>query len=256
MTRPIYATAPATNETTVTIDAVAIIPARGGSKRIPRKNVAMVAGLPLIAHTIRHAQAARLVRDVYVSTDDAQVADIARAYGAHVITRPPELATDDATSESALLNALQQLGAEGREEPEVVVFLQCTSPVRRPHDIDRAIETLASEGADSVFSACRVIQWLWREQNGQITSLNFDIAHRPRSQDFPAEFKENGSIFVFKPWVLREHQNRLGGRIALYEMDFWSGIEVDSPEELALCEWILTHIVAGADPAMRPGSPT
>jgi len=229
------------------IDAVTIIPARGGSKRIPRKNAAVVAGLPLIAHTIRHARSARLVSDVYVSTDDAEIASIARAHGAAVITRPSELAGDEVSSEAALLHALQDLAAGGRRDPDLVVFLQCTSPVRRSGDIDRAIETLLSEEADSLFSACRVIQWLWRKDGARISPLNFDFARRPRSQDFPAEFKENGSIFVFRPWVLREHRNRLGGRIALYEMDFWSGVEVDSPEELALCDWILTHVDAGVD---------
>ena len=111
--------------------AIALIPARGGSKRIPRKNLLPLAGLPLVAHSIRHAIAAHAVSEVYVSTDDPEIADVARTFGAEVVMRPTELAGDQATSESALLHALDDRARRGLPDPELVVFLQPTSPVRR-----------------------------------------------------------------------------------------------------------------------------
>jgi CMP-N,N'-diacetyllegionaminic acid synthase len=123
----------------LTLDAIAIIPARGGSKRVPSKNLLPLAGRPLLAHSIEAALAAENVSDVYVSTEDEQIAEVARSHGAQVVMRPAEIASDTATSESALADALDQIAAGGRAEPELVVFLQATSPVRRPGEIDRAI---------------------------------------------------------------------------------------------------------------------
>ena len=155
-------------------DIIAIIPARGGSRRIPRKNLLPLAGQPLVAHSVIHACQSRLVDAVYVSTEDAEIAQVARTYGAQVVLRPPELATDEATSESALLHVLDDRVRRGLADPELVVFLQCTSPVRRSDDIDRAIEILSAGGADSLFSACENSWLIWALQDGQPRSVNYD----------------------------------------------------------------------------------
>ncbi|MBI4236643.1 MAG: acylneuraminate cytidylyltransferase family protein, partial [Chloroflexi bacterium] len=119
-----------------------IIPARGGSKRLPRKNLALLLGEPLVAHSIRHALEARLVQRVVVSTDDAEIASVAEQHGAEVVRRPAEIAGDTATSESALLHVLDHLERTESYHPDLVVFLQCTSPVRQRDDIDNAIRAL------------------------------------------------------------------------------------------------------------------
>ena len=218
---------------------VAIIPARGGSKRILRKNVRLLAGKPLIVHTIEHALSASTVDGLYVSTEDAEIAAVSRAAGAYVIERPLSLASDTATSESALLHALDVIRGSSGNDPDLVVFLQCTSPIRKRDDIDNAVRTLIEQGADSLFSACENDRLLWRRIQGEWQSLNYDYRRRQREQDFPEEYRENGSIYVFKPWVLRELDNRLGGRIAMYEMDYWCSFQIDRPEHLKLCECIL-----------------
>ena len=128
---------------------IAIIPARGGSKGVPGKNLRRVGGRSLVERAIDSCRAARLVDDVYVTTDDAEIARTAEAAGAKVIMRPVELASDTASSESALLHALDQL-AMISEEPEVVVFVQCTSPFIAPDDLDRGIEMIIHDHADSV----------------------------------------------------------------------------------------------------------
>ena len=217
---------------------VAIIPARGGSKRIERKNLLPLAGEPLVVHTVRHALAAEEVDEVIVSTEDEEIAALATAAGATVIARPAELAGDRATSESALLHVLDT--REG-PDPELVVFLQATSPVRRAEDIDAAVRRLRDSGADSLLSACRDRGFLWVPDADGARPTNYDPQARPREQDMPPQYRENGSIYVFRTPVLREGGARLGGRIEIYEMDEWSSIQIDEPEDVELAEWILAR---------------
>ena len=218
---------------------VAIIPARGGSKRIPRKNLVPLNGKPLVAHTIEHGLGARQVDAVYVSTEDLEIADVARRWGAQVIERPVELAVDTASSESALRHAMGWLEAQ-QVEPRLVVFLQCTSPVRASDDIDRAIDTLHASAADSLLSVCKNTQLFWgRRESGDLYSINYDFRRRKREQDLDVQYRENGSIYLFKPWVLDTFNNRLGGTIAVYEMGYWHSFQIDTPEDVELCSWIL-----------------
>lgn len=220
---------------------VAIIPARGGSKRLPRKNLLPLVGKPLLAHTIEHAKKAESISRTIVSTEDHEVAAVADAYGADIIVRPNELASDTASSESALRHCLDHLKATEGYSPDLVVLLQGTSPIRRPSDIDAAVKILLDRRADSLLSACRSHVFLWRRAGDRVKSVNYDFLNRKRSQDIPEEFIENGSIYVFKPWVLDTLNNRLGGRIVIMEMDYWSSFQIDTPEEFALCEWILSR---------------
>jgi N-acylneuraminate cytidylyltransferase len=220
---------------------LAIIPARGGSKGIPRKNIRLLAGKPLIAHTIAQARQAHNIGRVVVSTDDNNIADVARQYGAEVIRRPSEISGDTATSESALLHALDYLRDTEGYEPDLVVFLQCTSPLRQPGDIDAAIQALVDEQADSLLSVTQFLGFIWRWQDGIAQSFNYDARARPRRQDRQPEYLENGSIYVFKPWVLRHLHNRLGGKTTLYMMHEQSQIDIDTPHDFALCEWLLTQ---------------
>jgi N-acylneuraminate cytidylyltransferase len=217
------------------VSIVAIIPARGGSKRVPRKNLFLLEGRPLVAHSVRHALDATSVDEVIVSTDDDDIAAAAEAAGARGIRRPAELAGDMATSESALEHALAQLDAE----PELVVFLQCTSPVRSGADIDAAVATLRAERADSLFSACPDRGLLWTLEPAGPRPLNYDPRRRLRDQDMAPQVRENGSIYIFRPAVLREHGSRLGGRIAVHEMDVWSSVQIDDPHDVELVAWIL-----------------
>ena len=217
--------------------AIAIIPARGGSKRVASKNLLPIAGLPLLAHSVRQALAASHVGAVYVSTEDEEIAAVARDHGAEVISRPPELAGDEASSEAALSHSLDAL----REDPDLVVFLQCTSPVRRPGDIDAAIEQLQSERADSLFSACQDSSLFWVDGADGPKPLNYDVRARQRDQQMGDQFRENGSIYVFRPSVLRDEGSRLGGRIAIFEMDYWSSFQVDAPEHVDLLGWIMSR---------------
>lgn len=218
------------------IQAIAIIPARGGSKGVPRKNVRSLAGKPLIAHTILDAREASLVSSVYVSTDDPEIAQVSQAYGAQVIHRPPELANDTASSESALLHALETIELS----LDLIVFLQCTSPIRTGADIDRAILQLQAQNADSLLSVSPSHRFLWEEAQETAKSINYDYRNRPRRQDMKPQYVENGSIYVFKPWVLQE-ENRLGGKIALFPMSESAAWEIDSLIDFEIVELLLAR---------------
>ena len=219
---------------------IAIIPARGGSKGIPRKNVRQLGGKPLITHTLLQAQQTQGLDRIIVSTDDPEIAAITEQLGVEVVWRPKEISGDTATSESALVHVLDHLRDNESYEPELVVFLQATSPLRRGRDIQKALETLASEQADSLFSAGPVHGFVWRSVNESLTPINYDPAQRQRRQDLAEKiWEENGSIYIFKPWVLKEHNSRLGGKIAVYPMDKLDSLQEDEPNDLELIETVI-----------------
>ena len=219
----------------------ALIPARGGSKGIPGKNIHPLAGRPLVVHSIEAALAAPSVGRVIVSTDDPDIAAVAERNGAEALQRPPEISGDTASSESALLHALDSLRDADGYEPDLVVFLQATSPLRRPGDIQNAIDLLVAEHADSVFSAYRPSPFVWRVTSEGVVPVNYDPAKRPRRQDRTDDvLLENGALYVFKPWVLRETQSRLGGRIVPYMMDALHSFEVDEPSDLLVLEALMS----------------
>ena len=218
---------------------IAIIPARGGSKGVPRKNIRFLAGKPLIAHSIEDAQESTSVDQVYVSTDDTEIASISAEYGAKIIQRPADLANGTASSESALIHSLQALEAQNIN-PDLLVFLQCTSPIRTGAEIDQAIAKLKAEEGDSLVSVSPSHRFLWEEVNGVAKSINYDYRHRPRRQDMNPQYVENGSIDVFKPWVLKENKNRLGGKISLYVMSEIAAVEIDSEEDFQMIEFFMS----------------
>ncbi|MEW6140999.1 MAG: acylneuraminate cytidylyltransferase [Thermodesulfobacteriota bacterium] len=217
---------------------LAIIPARGGSKGLPRKNLRLFCGVPLVSVTVWQAAQSVSISRIVVSTDDEEIAAAAERFGAEIIVRPPDISDDAASSESALLHSLDSLRDRDGYEPDLVVFLQCTSPVRYQGDIDRAVATLVREEADSLLSVAPSHRFLWSRANGNARPVNYDPVHRPRRQERTPEFVENGSIYVFKPWVLRQFRNRLGGKIALFEMDEATSFEIDDAFDFELVQWI------------------
>lgn len=220
------------------MSVIAIIPARGGSKGVERKNLRLLAGQPLIYYSIVGAQASKLVDQVYVSTDDREIAEVSRGYGAKVIDRPTNLAGDTASSEMALIHALSKF-EQSNVLPTLVVFLQCTSPIRTGQDIDHAIAKIQADGADSLLSVSPSHRFLWQEIDGIAASVNYDYRHRPRRQDMTPQYVENGSIYIFKPWVLKELGNRLGGKISMFLMSELASWEIDSALDFDVVESLL-----------------
>jgi CMP-N,N'-diacetyllegionaminic acid synthase len=211
---------------------ICIIPARGGSKGVPLKNIQLLGGKPLLAYSIEQARQCAAIQQVIVTTDHPEVARVARECGARVIDRPEGISGDTATSESALAHVLDHLWENDGLEPDLVVFLQATSPLRQPHDLTNALETFQRLQVDSLFSACTYHGFIWRREDGRLNSLTYDYQHRQRRQDALEDFLENGSIYIFKPWVLRRFNNRLGGKTGVYLMDFYDSFQIDTPADL------------------------
>lgn len=137
-------------------NCIAIIPARGGSKGIPKKNLTILNGLPLVAHSILHALNCKEINRTFVSTDDEEIEEVSKNFGAEVIKRPVGISGDFATSESALLHVLDFYRNENGQDPDLIVFLQPTSPLRKEDDISNCINLLIETKSDSIFSAAKI----------------------------------------------------------------------------------------------------
>lgn len=217
--------------TTTRPPVVAIIPARGGSKGIPLKNLQEVAGRSLLARAIDAALDAQHIDTVIVSTDHDGIAQEARRTGAHVVHRPDDISGDTASSESALLHALQQIGAEDG----ITVFLQCTSPFIDPASLDSAITRVLDGSADVVFSAVEDPSFLWRlDEADHAVAVGHDAAHRPRRQDRTPQYNETGAFYVMRTDGFRAAGHRFFGRVGIEEVPLEQSREVDSMSDLTL----------------------
>lgn len=213
-------------------DVVAIIPARGGSAGVPRKNLQEVGGIPLVVRSIHTAQAVEAVSRVAVSTDDDEIAAVSRQAGSEVVKRPAELAVDTSTSESALLHAVDALRVR---DDDIVLFLQCTSPFTRPDDIERVADLVRSGMADSALTAVPFHGFLWRErEDGSWAGVNHPADRRERRQDRPEELLENGGVYAMRAGGLRRAGFRFHGRVVAHSVDAVRALEVDEPHDLLL----------------------
>lgn len=221
---------------------IAIIPARGGSKGIPGKNIMSFAGKPLLAWSIRQAKESKYIRDVFVTSDNNDILNVADKYEARLIKRPKILAGDKAATEDALLHALDTIESSGEPRADLVVFLQATSPLRTSEDIDQAIDFMRKKKGDSLFSAALLEDYcLWKQRGSQPVSFNYDYKKRGRRQEREKLFLENGSIYIFRPDILRRYHNRLGGKILIYLMEYWKSYEIDQWGDIPICEYFMKN---------------
>ena len=229
------------------MSVVAVIPARGGSKGIPGKNLRRVAGIPLVVRTIEAARSCGLVDRVVVSTDDPSVAEAALAAEAEVVDRPAHLSGDRATSESAVLHALEHIDPAA----EIVVFLQPTSPFIDAAALCEAIERVRSGREDVVFSAVETFAFLWRlDDQGRATGVNHDSSSRPRRQDREPQFLETGGFYVMRAAGFSKARLRFFGRVGVAIVDDRTGIEIDTLDQLGLANAIAPLI--DPTPSLHP----
>ena len=232
-------------------EVVAVIPARGGSKGVPRKNLRRVGGVPLVARAIAAAQASSGIDRVIVSTDDAEIAAIAHEWSAQVVMRPASLADDTASSESALLHVLDALEAAG-VEVSILVFIQPTSPFVDSRDLDAAVDLVRTDRHDSVFSAVETYGFLWSlDSAGGALGINHDASVRPRRQDRDPHYLETGAFYVLHAAGFRAARHRFFGRVGLVEVAERTAIEIDSEEQLGLAQATAELV----DPGIRNSPP-
>jgi CMP-N,N'-diacetyllegionaminic acid synthase len=222
-----------------------IIPARSGSKSIPRKNIVMVAGKPLIAYTIQAALDAKLIDRVVVSTDSQEIAEVARSFGAEVpFLRPPELAQDDTPDLPVFQHALSWLARQEGYGPDIVVWLRPTAPLRSGQDVDAAIELLIETGADCVRSVCLAEHhpyWMKRLNGNRLEPFVEGVDHSKyyRRQLLPPVYRLNGAVDVTWCRTVIEGSQLYDGDIRGYVMPSERSIDVDTELDLALTTLLL-----------------
>jgi CMP-N-acetylneuraminic acid synthetase len=237
------------------MDVLALIPARGGSKGLPRKNVLPLGGKPLIAHTIETALASELVTRTIVTTDDDEIAGAARAHGAEVpFMRPAELAQDDSTDLDVFRHALEWLAAEEGYEPELVAHLRPTNPLRVPGDVDAALRLMLEHPEAD---ALRSVSWpaqtpykMWRAVDGYLVPLveveGVGEAHSVPRQSLPEIWWQNGYVDVVRPRTVLELGSMTGRRVLPFVVED-PGVEIDYADGLRRAEELLQRRMEGRD---------
>lgn len=231
-------------------EILAVIPARGGSKRVSRKNVREVGGKPLIAHAIEHAIESKLITESVVSTDDEEIKATAREHGGSVpFDRPESLATDKAETAPVVTHAINWYEDRG-ETFDVVCLLQVTSPLRRPKDIDDALAALEESGARSVISTTNYADpphWaVTTDEDGYLTKyFKQDRGNgATRSQDLPTLQHANGAVFAATMSSWRETSEFFTDQTVEYRMPPRRSIDIDEPWELDLARCLYEQVGA------------
>jgi len=214
---------------------IALITARGGSKGLPRKNILPLLGIPLIGWTINAALKATSIDAVYVSTDDDEIAEVSRKFGALVIPRPIELARDDTSSEPVIAHAFEYLKNQG-VVVTLMFLLQPTSPVRTSEHIEEAYEVYKEKLADCVLSVFEPehspAKAYKLNDNGTIEGILFEDAPYSRRQDLPQTFQPNGAIYIFTGVAFMDKKQIPRVNVYPYIMSKESSIDIDTKEEL------------------------
>jgi CMP-N,N'-diacetyllegionaminic acid synthase len=221
---------------------LAIIPARGGSRGVPRKNIRLLCGKPLLAYTIEVALRSKRLDRVIVSTEDGEIAEVSRRYGAEVISRPPELAQDDTPSLPVYQHVIRHL--EGTEDyrAEIIVILQPTSPLRLVEDIDRAIEDFLKGRCDSVVSVCEVEhppQWMYTLVRNRLKPITNDGENVTRRQNVPKVYRLNGAVYVTSRDIIMKENRVLGRDTAAHIMSPERSVDIDTELDFKLAELLM-----------------
>ncbi len=219
-----------------------VILARGGSKGLPGKNIKDFAGKPLIAHSINTAQGSGLFEHVLVSSDNAQILDVAKHYKADVIRRPDDLATDSATSIDALIHALEAAERTFNEAYDNICLLQPTSPLVTAADVEGAYKVFTASGASSVFSVFKPHASPYFNMvevtNGQVAISKQLPDNITRRQDAPEVYQLNGAIYFWKKEPLLAERKLMFKDSAIYEMPFERSADIDTQADFEMAEFI------------------
>jgi YrbI family 3-deoxy-D-manno-octulosonate 8-phosphate phosphatase len=236
------------------MECLAIIPARGGSEGIPNKNIQFVAGKPLLAYSVEQAIESKLISRVIVSTDDEKIGAIAQEFGAEVVWRPDEISVNTASSESALLHTLEYLEQTENYHPELISFLQCTSPLTSSKDIDGTIKSLLEENADTALAVVPFHYYLWENgEGGNAFGINHDKSVRLLRQEIEPQFLETGAIYVMRVSGFKQVKHRFFGKTSMYVMPNERRWEIDEPIDLVVAE---TLILQNRKQNLRQSLPT
>ena len=219
--------------------SVVIIPARGGSKSIKGKNLYKFCGKPLIYWTILQAKLSKFVKKIIVSSDDNKILEYCSSLEIDTIKRPKDISGDEASSESALIHTVKKYNLK----KELIIFLQATSPLRLPLDIDKAITKANNSKNKVLFSASKLEDIIiWEKSNKKLKCINADWENRIPRQLYKKKYLiENGSIYIFPAHHLLKEENRMSINMDIYYMKLWQSNEIDTLEDLKFCEKLFSE---------------
>jgi len=222
------------------MEILAIIPARGGSKGLPRKNIRILRGKPLIAYSIEAALKSRYINRILVSTEDGEIAKISRRYGVAVINRPEKLARDNSSVIDTVKHSLESLEKKGNYIPDIVVMLQPTSPLRTTRDIDNAIRLFSKKNCDSVVSVCQLGHsplWSVVIKSGYLKPFfNWHHLSNKRRQDLPKIYTINGAIYITTIKKLYKYNGFFNNKTIPYVMPPERSVDIDEEVDFKLAQ--------------------
>ncbi|MBC2400055.1 cytidylyltransferase domain-containing protein [Clostridium tetanomorphum] len=221
---------------------LAIIPARGGSKGIPRKNIKDLNGKPLIAYTIEEGIKSKYIDKLIVSTEDKEIADISKNYGAEVpYLRPEEISKDETPGIHPIIHGIEYFDKHNNNF-DYVICLQCTSPFRSAYQIDEAIEKLIEKDADSIVSVCESEvspYWMKKIINGKVTDFLEESTFYARRQDTPKVYRLNGAIYIAKKHILMNYKSWYTENTIPYIMDEKTSLDIDNIMDFKFAQFLI-----------------
>jgi len=220
------------------MEILAVIPARGGSKGIPRKNMRLLNGKPLIYYQLKNALKSKYIDDIVVTSDDEDILDYASNYDVYLRKRPSELAKDDVTLDPVIYDAVNYMENMLMKKYDIVVTLQPTSPLLRPETLDEAIRYFIENDLDTLVPVVDATHLYWREVNGKIVP---DFKERLNRQYLPKRYMETGAFLISKREFIREN-SRFGKKVDIFILDEIEGVDIDTPLDWLIAETLLKRL--------------
>ena len=219
---------------------VALVPLRGGSKGIKKKNIKLIAGKPLCEWGLNGALQSKYIDDVYVSTDSEEIKSVVTSISSKIkiIDRPKKLALDETSTEDVLTHFSSLV------DFDILITIQVTSPLTTCLDLDAAINQYIDNKCDSMVTVVRSKRFLWTDKGEPV---NYIPRHRPRRQDFDGVLVENGAFYITSQKILLEENCRLGGNICVYEMNEETFYEIDEPADWEIVQMLLEKKYRGVN---------
>lgn len=222
-----------------------VITARGGSKGIPKKNISVIGGKPLIAHTILAAKSSQQLSDCILSTDSREIADCAAEFNMYTEElRPSEFATDTAKNEEAVIYEVDKYEKANNLSVDVIVLLQPTTPLRKAEDIDSALDIFMSSGSDSLISVYDATfvhpNIMYYMKDGYLRPVLEEGKRLKRRQEFRSVFVRNGAIYIATRAQVMDRKSFVGDNPAAYVMPYTRSINIDEPFDLEMAEWLMS----------------
>lgn len=224
------------------MEIIAIIPARGGSKGIPLKNLKLLNGIPLIDYSVNSSIQSKFITKTVVSSDHPKILKRAEKLCAEIIKRPKKLSTDSSKLEPVIEHCLNYLKLKENYVPDIIILLQNTSPLRNKNHIDDALRIFLKSKYDSMLSGYISHNFIWKIKNHTASPINYNPKQRPNRQQFSDQFIENGAIYITTYDAFKKSHCRISGKIGFFEMDKELSIDIDTKFDFKKSQKLLTNL--------------